>query len=334
MALAAFVLGLFGIVVAILAGGLHQVPEGHVAMYWFGGALTDTMNDPGWHWQFPLVYTRDFVQLTLQTDTVTNVPCGTSTGVIITFDRIDVVNQLDRNKAHSTIKRFGVQYDRTFVFDKIAHRINEICSQATLHEVYISRFSSLDEELASALQETCDKFDTGLSVVSIRVTKPRIPDSVRRNYEEVERATSALLVAAREQEVSRKVEETERMKQTMAATRDAEIAVIQAEREANVTIIDTRKRLAAKEGEQRMEAIHNAMTLARRKAETDAAHYAIVREAEATNAKLTEAYLRYTLFTSLANSTKIYFGEKIPTIFSDLIGATHLTNLKQRADGV
>merc|ERR1711991_1202694 len=224
MALAAFVLGLFGIVVAILAGGLHQVPEGHVAMYWFGGALTDTMNDPGWHWQFPLVYTRDFVQLTLQTDTVTNVPCGTSTGVIITFDRIDVVNQLDRNKAHSTIKRFGVQYDRTFVFDKIAHR-------------------------------------------------------------------------------------------------DAEIAVIQAEREANVTLIDTRKRLAAKEGEQRMEAIHNAMTLARRKAETDAAHYAIVREAEATNAKLTEAYLRYTLFTSLANSTKIYFGEKIPTIFSDLIGA-------------
>merc|ERR1711991_1258681 len=259
---------------------------------------------------------------------------GTSTGVIIYFDRIDVVNQLDPRKAHSTIKRFGVHYDKTFIFEKVAHEVNQFCSQATLHEVYISKFSSLDEELASALQETCNKFDTGLSVVSIRVTKPRIPDSVRRNYEEVERATSALLVAAREQEVSRKVEETERMKQTMAATRDAEIAVIQAEREANVTIIDTRKRLAAKEGEQRMEAIHNAMTLARRKAETDAAHYAIVREAEATNAKLTEAYLRYTLFTSLANSTKIYFGEKIPTIFSDLIGATHLTNLKQRADGV
>ena len=43
-------------------------------------------------------------------------------------------------------------------------------------------------------QETCNKFDTGLTVVAIRVTKPRIPDSVRQNYEHVERATSELQV--------------------------------------------------------------------------------------------------------------------------------------------
>jgi regulator of protease activity HflC (stomatin/prohibitin superfamily) len=138
------------------------------------------------------VYSRDFVQLTLQTDTVKNIPCGTSTGVIIWFDSIDVVNQLDKEKAHATIKRFGVNYDRTFVFDKIAHEINQFCSQATLHEVYISKFSTLDESLAEALQTTCNKFDTGLTVVAIRVTKPRIPDSVRLNYENVEKATSEL----------------------------------------------------------------------------------------------------------------------------------------------
>lgn len=318
---ATLILAILGVLVALLAGGIHQVPEGHVALYWAGGALTDRISDPGWRWALPLVYTRDFVQLTLQTDTVTNVPCGTSTGVIITFDRIDVVNQLDRAKAHSTVKRFGVLYDRTFVFDKIAHEINQFCSQATLHEVYISKFSSLDEALASALQETCDKFDTGLTVVAIRVTKPNIPDSVRRNYEEVERATSELQVAAREQEVSRKREETERMRQTMAATRDAEIAIIQAEREANVTIIGTRQQLAAKEGMRQLADIDNAMRIARSKADTDADYYRVEREATALQKKLTEPYLRYTLFTSLANSTKIYFGEKIPTIFSDMIAA-------------
>lgn len=92
----------------------------------------------------------------MQTDAVQNVPCGTSTGVIITFDRIEVVNQLDRAKAHSTIKRFGVNYDRTFIFDKIHHEINQFCSQNTLHEVYISRFSTLDESLASAIQVGID----------------------------------------------------------------------------------------------------------------------------------------------------------------------------------
>ncbi len=129
------VLVVLGVVVAFIASGMHQVPEGHIAMYWRGGALLDQVSEPGWHWAPPMVTTRDFVQLTMQTDTVRDVPCGTSTGVIIYFDRIDVVNQLDRQKAHSTVKRFGVHYDRTFVFDKIAHEINQFCSTHTLHEV-------------------------------------------------------------------------------------------------------------------------------------------------------------------------------------------------------
>ncbi len=78
----------------------------------FGGALSSFTTDPGWRWVFPGLYSKDFVQLTLQTDYVRDVPCGTSTGVIIIFDRIEVVNQLDRSKAHSTIKRFGTNYDK------------------------------------------------------------------------------------------------------------------------------------------------------------------------------------------------------------------------------
>lgn len=35
------------------------------------------------------------------------------------------------------------------------------------------------------------------------------------------------------------------------------------------------------------------------------------------NSLYSEEYLRYVLYTSLANNTKIYFGDKIPTIFTD-----------------
>lgn len=35
------------------------------------------------------------LQVTLQTDEVKNVPCGTSGGVMIYFDRVEVVNILD-----------------------------------------------------------------------------------------------------------------------------------------------------------------------------------------------------------------------------------------------
>ncbi len=43
---------------------------------------------------------------------------------------------------------------------------------------------------------------------------------------------------------------------------------------------------------------------------------------------LADTVSSYVLFTSVANNTKIYFGEKIPTIFSDMLsGAAALTNL-------
>lgn len=45
----------------------------------------------------PLLTTYQSVQVTLQTDEVKNVPCGTSGGVMVYFDRIEVVNILDAN---------------------------------------------------------------------------------------------------------------------------------------------------------------------------------------------------------------------------------------------
>jgi len=49
------------------------------------------------------------LQVTLQTDEVKNVPCGTSGGVMIYFDRIEVVNVLSRDSG----KWLSFNYDLT-----------------------------------------------------------------------------------------------------------------------------------------------------------------------------------------------------------------------------
>jgi len=54
-----------------------------------------------------------YVQTTVQTDKVTHIPCGTSGGTMITFDRIEVVNQLRREAVMQTIKNYTVDYDKT-----------------------------------------------------------------------------------------------------------------------------------------------------------------------------------------------------------------------------
>ena len=56
---------------------------------------------------------------------------------MIHFDKVEVVNRLDTEYVHDTIKNYTVHYDKTWVFDKIHHEINQFCSKNTLHEVYI-----------------------------------------------------------------------------------------------------------------------------------------------------------------------------------------------------
>lgn len=69
-----------------------------------------------------------------------------------------------------------------------SHEINQFCSKHTLQEVFIDKFDSLDEQLASALQEGCVKWAPGIEIIAIRVTKPRIPETLLKNYEKIEAA--------------------------------------------------------------------------------------------------------------------------------------------------
>jgi hypothetical protein len=44
-------------------------------------------------------------------------------------------------------------------------------------------FLQIDENLKSALQFDLTKWAPGLQVHSVRVTKPKIPETIRKNYE-------------------------------------------------------------------------------------------------------------------------------------------------------
>ena len=73
-------------------------------------------------------------------------------------------------------------------------------------------------------------------------------------------------------------------------------------------------------GEAKKSDIENQMLLARERARADAQYYYILREAEANKLKYTENYLKYVLYSSLANNSKVYFsGEKMPAILSQFM---------------
>lgn len=89
------------------------------------------------------------------------------------------------------------------IFNKVHHEVNQFCSVHSLQEVYIdlfgnyrsvdqiidfiqiSRFFSdqIDENLKKALQSDLIAMAPGLYVQGVRVTKPKIPEAIRQNYE-------------------------------------------------------------------------------------------------------------------------------------------------------
>ncbi|XP_044374919.1 erlin-2-B isoform X3 [Triticum aestivum] len=236
---------------------LHQVPEGHVGVYWRGGALLKTITTPGYHLKLPFITQFEPIQVTLQTDQVKGIPCGTKGGVMISFDKIEVVNRLNKDFVYETLLNYGVHYDKTWIYDKIHHEINQFCSAHSLQQVYI------------------DMFDQAL-------------------------------IAIERQKVAEKEAETQK-----------KIALSEAEKNALVSKILMQQMLTEKDSSKRQQQIDNEMFLARERALADANYYRITKEAEANKLKLTPEYLELRFIESIANNTKIFFGEKIPNIIMD-----------------
>lgn len=286
--------------------GLHMVPQGHVGVYWRGGRLLDRVTEPGYHMMFPLVTAMAAVQTTLQTDKVTDIPCGTSGGTVIRFERVEVVNQLRKDMVIETIRNYTIHYDRTWIFDKIHHEINQFCSRHTLQEVYVSKFGDLDEALRDALQADIDVWAPGIRIVAIRVTKPRIPEAIRRNYEQIEAERTQLQIAEQSQKLVEKQAETERKRE-----------VIEAEKAAQVERILLERHLAEARNQQEVQKMQNEMHLAKQNAQADAKMYAAQREAESNRMLLTPEFLKLEAMRAIGNTTKVYFGDHLPKLFVD-----------------
>eukprot|EP00455_Lapot_gusevi_P013290 TRINITY_DN16445_c0_g2_i1.p2 TRINITY_DN16445_c0_g2~~TRINITY_DN16445_c0_g2_i1.p2 ORF type:complete len:340 (-),score=91.14 TRINITY_DN16445_c0_g2_i1:1102-2121(-) len=291
------------ICLVIVVPCLHKIREGHVGVYWRGGALLNEITDPGFHLKLPWLTSVSQIQITLQTDRVTDIPCGTSNGVTIIFDRIEVVNRLSRDHVIDVIRQYGVNYDSIWIFDRIHHLINQFCSAHTLQEVYIDLFSTLDERLTEELQRDCDKWNTGIQIIAARVTKPRIPESVRKNYEMVEVEKAKVRVAAERQKVVEKEAETERLKATIEATKTADVSKINMDRE-----------LLVKKARQKIELIEDQMHLDRQKKRAESALYKQKRVSEANELKLSSGFIQLETFRLLESRPKVFFGKSLASV--------------------
>jgi len=202
------------------------------------------------------------------------------------------------------VKNYTVDYDRTLIFNKVHHEVNQFCSVHTLQEVYIDLFDQIDENMKKALQMDLTTMAPGLYVQGVRVTKPKIPEVIRQNYELMEGEKTKLMIAIQHQKVVEKEAETERKK-----------SVIEAEKHAQVARIHYDQQITEKESQKKMSELEDQAHLAKMKARADADYYTALRKAEANKLLLTAEYLEVKRIEAISANNKIYYGTNIPNFF-------------------
>ncbi|NXP39630.1 ERLN2 protein, partial [Leiothrix lutea] len=318
-----------GVAAAALLSAVHKIDEGHIGVYYRGGALLTSTSGPGFHLMLPFITSYKSVQTTLQTDEVKNVPCGTSGGVMIYFDRIEVVNFLIQSAGFSNPAgnaSLGLCALTQSLSKHCLARALMGCSAHTQQQCW-QEPADLPKggHGAAELRRSCGflvQLAPWLPVLSFRVTKPNIPETIRRNYELMESEKTKLLIAAQKQKVVEKEAETERKK-----------ALIGAQEFLRVPNVAGNKKVT-----QSTCLLPDAAFLAREKARADAECYTAMKVAEANKLKLTPEYLQLMKYKAIAANSKIYFGKDIPNMFMDSAGsqtksAEGLTEGIQEEDG-
>lgn len=53
----------------------------------------------------------------------------------------------------------------------------------------------IDEQMKDAIQKGCSEYAPGIEIIGVRVTKPNIPDSIKRNFEQMEEERTKVYVS-------------------------------------------------------------------------------------------------------------------------------------------
>lgn len=328
------------------------INEGHVGTVFHLGALSSTILHPGLTYEIFFLRRVHEIQVTTQTDAVENVPCATNNGVLMEFSRVEVVNRLPVEHVHDVVKRYSPNYDRYLIFSKIPAAMMQFCSKHSFNEVYIEKFSTLDEFLMEELQRSLAADKVGLQVIDVRFGKPNIPNSMASQYAKLQQLETDKQLALKEHELTIQ-KNAEKAQQTLAiieTERKRKLAEKESDNQQELTLIRVLHEQAmarlnsSREQEQmqlhgkifvdQIENDRNVTLLAYKKnrlveeaqlqsqidlMQANVSHKISLLRSEANKELHTVAYVQMEVAKSLASNTKIYWGDKLPQMMPQMM---------------
>lgn len=307
--------------IAMIADSVHTIDEGNVGIYYVRGALQDKTSQPGVNTKVPFSTVVKQISTRPNTRTLDNVSLVTKDGLSIVFHSIQVITLVHTDKVIQLVKKFGVEFSKPLVYDRIKERLRTYCANQTIDDVYVTRFLDIVSEVKPRVQDDINRLmeNNSISILSLVIPKPDIPADIEENYKKVKVQWTEQLVAEQQQKTEKIKKETESIK-----------AVLDAEREKKVLEIEIQKDLLQIEGERNVSSLNNAITKEKEENQARIERYKKEQEAEGNSKLHSPEYVRLEMGKALSHNTKLYFsGESsaLGAIFSKILGPKDESNI-------
>jgi len=303
---------LIGIIIACIADSYHKIHEGNVGVYYKYGALQERVSDPGVHFLLPFIEDFKEVRIRPETFTMEDVRAITKDGIENTFKELTTITTVRKDKLVPMTKKFGTDFKKALVFDRIKEELRIFCANHTIDEVYNTMFLDIVDTVLTNVRTSIKRLgEEGVEILNLVIPKPEIPADIAHNYKQVKVQWTEQLVATQQQKTEKIKKETELIK-----------ALADAEREKQVLEIHIEEKILEKEGEKNISMINNEIRKEAEENDAQIKKYKIEQEALANAQLHTPEYVKLHLAKSISNNTKFYFSENsaVGSIFAKILG--------------
>lgn len=208
-----------------------------------------------------------------------------------------------------TIRNYTGAYDKIWIYDKIHHEINQYCSSHSLKEIFIDNFSDIDDELISALKKTIQKFAPGINIISVRVTKPIIPQVIEESFVRIE--STKARIAGIVQENLLRVQQTKAQIEADLKKKDSDKQALKIDLDLKIKQIESRMEMF--ELECQMNRLKR-IGMQKAKFESKAAEIRSIIEQYGSDKEVQDKMFELMETESLLNNSRIAIGSKIPNV--------------------
>jgi len=285
-----------------LIPGVHECQQGHKCVYYRGGSMLNYTNNPGYHFKFPFITSHHDIQITWQTDKLTDVVCGSNRGGRAYLD-IEVVNKLHHSEECilKTVSEHTIEYDKPLVFDYIPSEVAQFCKNYTLDDIVIREFDKLDEVLLEKLQDNVRSYglDDCLSIKTVRIARPKLDDRMRAKFEEIEHEEKQKALAIQQKE-------TEKVRLEAQLQRE----IMEKERQQKTNEIEMNIQKMKTQADAERQKIIDEMEFEKKRRQADAERYRLEQIAEGNELLFSNPnYIKLEGFKASHNNAKLIIGD-------------------------